>query len=82
MWLARWPERGLVSIDNRRVWSLKEHQKHVRRRNGGDVYVSAWVFQLPDMFASLAQHPELERLMQHYDGGDGTHLRLCKKWKR
>ena len=29
------------------------------------LYVSAWVFELPEILASLAQHPEFERLMQH-----------------
>jgi len=29
------------------------------------LYVSAWVSELPEILASLAQHPEFERLMQH-----------------
>ena len=39
-------------IVRRCVLLFKEHQKHVRKKyRGRDVYISAWVFELPDTFA-------------------------------
>lgn len=74
-----WPGRGLKSLDNRRLSCFKEHQAHV----GGDVFIQADVWRLPDSFVKLAaSSPIVEVFLKHYeqDGADvpfvrRTHLR-------
>ena len=53
--VADWPGRGLVSIDNRRLWCIKQYQEHERQEGGSDVYLRAVVFRLPQEFAQMTQ---------------------------
>ena len=73
-----WPGRGLVSVDNRRLYCFKRYQELLRARTSADaqVQVVADVFELPPGFASMARHSEFDRLLQHYNGGSGQWLKV------
>ena len=74
--VAFWPQRGHISLDNRRLGCLKEHQAHVRQQGRKAICICARVFGLPSTFASLANDPDFLKLMEHYDGGDGREISL------
>lgn len=74
--VLRWPGRGLYSVDNRRLWCFKQFQEHVRARDGGIVRTSALLCELPISFARLAQEPEVDRMLKHYDGGRNECVRI------
>ena len=65
-----------ISLDNRRLGCLKEHQAHVRQQGRKAICICARVFGLPSTFASLANDPDFLKLMEHYDGGDGREISL------
>ena len=65
--VTQWPGRRLVTLDHRRVWCLKQHQRPVQE----DVHVMACVFRLPDTFDSL---PRSHSVMEEFLWKHSTHL--------
>lgn len=76
-----WPKRGLISLDNRRLWCLREHQEHVWRTGGDHRSVRARVFELPESFEHLVQSsPIVDKFLRHYDPvGGGRFARVRQR---
>ena len=69
--VIKWPGRGYVSLDNRRMYCFWEHQNFLRQQQGSDkeVMISARVYELPKAFDSLVRNHSqiMEKFLCHYE---------------
>ena len=62
----------LITLDNRRLTCLWEHQRHVWNLGGGDVHFRADLYQLPDQLGLvLPDHPVSREFCRKFDNTDG-----------
>ena len=69
-----------ITLDNRRAKCLWEHQQHVSRMGGEDVYFRANVYHLPKQLGFLmSQHPIAREFMRKFDDTDGRPPKVRRK---
>ena len=71
--VIEWPGRGLVTLDHRRAWCLKQHQEYMRK----EVCTHVLVYRLPDCFDSLVRsHPVVREFLRKFDGNESSKIRI------
>merc|ERR1712232_124122 len=75
--VVKWPGVGYYSPHNRRLYCLKEHQKHVRASKG-NVKIRATVWELPVAFVNAVNsHRVYNKFLRAYSTrNDGESVRL------